>query len=165
VVKQLKIRVEGKKMKLAEALMARADAQRRYARVEERVKRFAKVQEGETPAENPNMLLTELDAIAVQIEKLVQRINKTNNVTAIVDARTLADSLAERDALAMQAKTYAELAKTASVTQDRYSKSEVRFVSAISVAATQKRADELAKRYRELDATIQALNWTTELAK
>ncbi len=154
-------------MKLAEALMERADAQRRYAQVEERVKRFAKVQEGEAPAENPNALLAELDAIAAQIEKLVQRINKTNNVTATVAAgtqtRTLADRLAERDALAMQAKTYAELAKTASVTQDRYSKSEVRFVSAISVSATQKRADELAKRYRELDTMIQALNWTTEL--
>ncbi len=154
-------------MKLAEALMERSDAQRRYVQVEERVKRFAKVQEGEAPAENPNALLAELDAIAAQIERLVQRINKTNNVTATVasgrQTRTLADTLAVRDGLALQAKTYAELAKTASVTQDRYSKSEVRFVSAISVLATQKRADELAKRYRELDTMIQALNWTTEL--
>lgn len=150
-------------MKLAEALMERADAQRRYAQIEDRVKRFAKVQEGETPAENPNALLTELDAIAAQIEKLVKRINKTNNATATAAARSLVDALAERDALAMQAKTYAELAKSAAVTQDRYSKSEVRFVSAISVAATQKRADEFAKRYRELDTAIQSLNWTTEL--
>lgn len=149
-------------MKLAEALLERADAQRRYAQVEERVRRFAKVQEGEAPAENPAALLAELDAIAKQIEKLVKRINQTNNV-ATLGKQSLADALAERDALSMQAKTYAELAKMATVTQDRYSKSEVRFVSTIDVAATQKRADELAKRYRELDATIQALNWTTEL--
>lgn len=150
-------------MKLAEALLERADAQRRYAQVEERVRRFSKVQEGEAPAENPAALLAELDAIAKQIEKLVKRINQTNNVAAL-GKQSLADALAERDALSMQAKTYAELAKMATVTQDRYSKSEVRFVSTIDVAATQKRADELAKRYRELDATIQALNWTTELA-
>jgi regulator of replication initiation timing len=150
-------------MKLAEALLERADAQRRYAQVEERVRRFSKVQEGEAPAENPAALLAELDAIAKQIEKLVKRINQTNNVTAMAK-QSLADALAERDALSMQAKTYAELAKMATVTQDRYSKSEVRFVSTIDVAATQKRADDLAKRYRELDATIQALNWTTELA-
>jgi hypothetical protein len=149
-------------MKLAEALLERADAQRRYAQVEERTRRFAKVQEGEAPAENPAALLAELDAIAKQIEKLVKRINQTNNVTAL-GKQSLADALAERDALSMQAKTYAELAKMATVTQDRYSKSEVRFVSTIDVAATQKRADDLAKRYRELDATIQALNWTTEL--
>jgi hypothetical protein len=151
-------------MKLAEALLERADAQRRYAQVEERVRRFAKVQEGEAPAENPAALLAELDAIAKQIEKLVKRINQTNNVSAL-GKQSLADALAERDALSMQAKTYAELAKMATVTQDRYSKSEVRFVSTIDVAATQKRADELAKRYRELDATIQALNWTTELVR
>jgi hypothetical protein len=149
-------------MKLAEALLERADAQRRYTQVEERVRRFAKVQEGEAPAENPAALLAELDAIAKQIEKLVKRINQTNNLSAL-GKQSLADALAERDALSMQAKTYAELAKMATVTQDRYSKSEVRFVSTIDVAATQKRADELAKRYRELDATIQALNWTTEL--
>ncbi len=93
----------------------------------------------------------------------MKRINQTNNVTAL-GKQSLADALAERDALSMQAKTYAELAKMATVTQDRYSKSEVRFVATIDVAATQKRADDLAKRYRELDATIQALNWTTELA-
>jgi hypothetical protein len=150
-------------MKLAEALLERADAQRRYAQVEERVRRFAKVQEGEAPAENPALLLAEMDAIAKQIEKLVKRINQTNNVTAL-GKQSLADGLAERDALSLQAKTYAELAKMATVTQDRYSKSEVRFVSTIDVAATQKRADDLAKRYRELDAAIQALNWTTELA-
>ncbi len=54
-------------MKLAEALLERADAQRRYAQVEERARRFAKVQEGEAPAENPAALLAELDAIAKQI--------------------------------------------------------------------------------------------------
>jgi hypothetical protein len=31
------------------------------------------------------------------------------------------------------------------------------------VVETQKRADELAKNYRELDARIQELNWQTEL--
>jgi hypothetical protein len=36
-------------------------------------------------------------------------------------------------------------------------------VSTINVAETQKRADELAKEYRELDARIQELNWQTEL--
>ena len=150
-------------MKLAEALMERADAQRRYAQTEERMKRFAKVQEGESPAEHPQALLAELNSIAARISELVKRINRTNNETAFATETTMADVLAERDVLAMRRNTYAELAKVATVSQDRYSKSEVKFVSTVDIAATQVQANEFAKLYRELDAKIQALNWITEL--
>ena len=47
--------------------------------------------------------------------------------------------------------------------QDRYSKSEVRFVATMSVGKLQVGVDQLAKRYRELDTRLQELNWTTEL--
>ncbi|HSE23029.1 MAG TPA: hypothetical protein VLB68_15285 [Pyrinomonadaceae bacterium] len=39
----------------------------------------------------------------------------------------------------------------------------MKYISTINVAGTQKRADELAKNYRELDARIQEVNWKTEL--
>jgi hypothetical protein len=155
---------KGKKMKLAEALLERADAQRRYTQMDERLKRFAKVQEGDKPAEQPRVLLSEMNGIAARVMELVQRINRTNNMTAFESGKSLADVLAERDALAMQRNTYAELAKAATVTQDRYLKSEMKFVSTVDIAVTQKEADDMARRYRELDAKIQALNWTTELA-
>ena len=48
-------------MKLAEALTLRADLQRRIAALRDRLKRNAKVQEGDTPAEDPAVLLRELD--------------------------------------------------------------------------------------------------------
>ena len=39
----------------------------------------------------------------------------------------------------------------------------MKYVRTIDVADIQKRADELAKDYRELDARIQEFNWQTEL--
>lgn len=42
-------------------------------------------------------------------------------------------------------------------------RSEVKYVRNIDVVETRKRADELAKDYRELDARIQEFNWQTEL--
>jgi hypothetical protein len=47
-------------MKLAEALIERADLQKKISEIEERLDRVSKVQEGETPAEDPNLLLKEL---------------------------------------------------------------------------------------------------------
>ena len=79
--------------------------------------------------------------------------------------RTISDALAERDVLALQRAVYVEMAQTASITQDRYSRSEVKYVSTINVAEIQKRADELAKNYRDLDTRIQELNWKTELTE
>jgi hypothetical protein len=57
----------------------------------------------------------------------------------------------------------AAIAETASTRQDRYSKSEVKFVATVSVAALQKQVDQLSKRFRELDTRLQELNWSTEL--
>ena len=49
-------------MKLAEALVERMAAQARVGEINERLQRVAFVQAGETPAEAPAALLSELDA-------------------------------------------------------------------------------------------------------
>jgi hypothetical protein len=46
-----------------------------------------------------------------------------------------------------------------------FTRSEVKYISTINVAEIQKRADELAKNYRDLDARVQELNWQTELVE
>jgi hypothetical protein len=65
--------------------------------------------------------------------------------------------------LALERTAYVELAQTASINQGRFTRSEVKYISTVDVAAIQKRADVLARNYRDLDARIQALNWQTEL--
>lgn len=152
-------------MKLAEALIRRADSQKRFEQVKARLLMNAKVQEGDAPAETPAELLAELGRVANELLELIKHINKTNSVTVFSDRQTLSDALAERDLLALQRAAYAELAQAASITQGRYTRSEVKYVATVNVAEIQKRADELAKNYRELDARIQELNWQTELVE
>jgi len=57
----------------------------------------------------------------------------------------------------------AGIAEAGSTRQDRYSKSEVRFVATVSVGKLQTEVDKLAKRFRELDTRLQELNWKTDL--
>ena len=152
-------------MKLAEALILRADCQKRIEQLKARLLTNAKVQEGDQPAETPQELIAELDRVSAELLDLIKRINKTNSATAFADVGTISDALAERDVIALQRGAYAQLAQTASISQDRYSRSEVKYVSTINVAEMQKRADELAKNYRDLDARIQELNWQTELVE
>ena len=150
-------------MKLAEALMLRADYQKRAEQLKQRLNQNAKVQEGDTPAENPADLLAELERIAGDLVSLIQRINRTNSATLLEGAQTLADALAERDVLQLRLGAYRELAQAASITQTRATRSEVKFHSTVNVGEVEQEADRLAKAYRELDARIQAANWLTEV--
>ena len=77
--------------------------------------------------------------------------------------RAISDAIAERDVIGKRRDFMAAVAEAASTRQDRYSKSEVRFVATVSIANLQAEVDQLAKRYRELDTRLQELNWKTEL--
>ena len=150
-------------MKLAEALILRADCQKRIAQLEARLLNNAKIQEGDNPAEAPQDLITELEHVTSELLTLIQRINKTNSAIVLQEGRTISDALAERDVLSLRRKAFANLAQAGATSQSRFTRSEVKYVSTVNVAEVQKRADELAKNYRDLDARIQALNWNTEL--
>jgi hypothetical protein len=150
-------------MKLAEALILRADAQKRIEQIKQRLLRNAKVQEGDAPAEDPRLLLQELESAAATLTRLVQQINRTNSATALPDGASISDVLARRDVLGVRHAVYRDLAATATVDISRYSRSEVKSVSTVDVAAIQRTADDLARQHRELDALIQATNWNTEL--
>jgi len=151
------------KMKLAEALILRADCQKRIAQLKSRLLVNAKVQEGDAPAETPQQLIAELGRVSTELLDLIKRINRTNSATVFTGRETISDALADRDVLALQRAAYAELAQTAAISHGRFTRSEVKYISTINVAEVQKRADELAKNYRDLDARIQELNWQTEL--
>lgn len=150
-------------MKLAEALILRADCQKRFEQLKSRLLNNARVQEGDKPAEKPQELIAEIERVAKELVNLIKRINQTNSSTIVVRGKTISDILAERDVLRLRRTAYADLAANASARQDRYTRSEVKFVSTVNVAEFQKRADKLAKDFREMDARIQELNWQTEL--
>lgn len=150
-------------MKLAEALTERANLNRRLHEIKERIIRNAQHQEGEIPSENPRELLEEFQSVAASFERLIVRINQTNNRISLENGLPMVEALARRDVLKLRHALYKSLASEATPKQDRYSKSEIRFVSSVSVKETQDIADKLAKEYRELDALIQQANWTSDL--
>ena len=149
-------------MKLAEALILRADLQRRLAQLQRRLFANAKVQKGETPAEDPEALLAELDALTAQLASLMTRINLTNAKT-VDGGETMTALLAQRDCLRTKENALREFLSEASSVVMRGTRSEVIVKSTVSVAALQKRSDALSKELRELDTRIQSLNWTTEI--
>lgn len=149
-------------MKLAEALLLRADLQKRIEQIESRLLRNAKVQEGETPAEDPQALLVELSDLVRQLETLMRRINETN--AALTDAgETMTALLARRDCLRLYVQALRRFCAEASETVMRGTRSEVVVRSAVDVRRLQKTIDDTSKELRELDLRIQGLNWTAEL--
>lgn len=150
-------------MKLAEALVHRADCQRKVAQLKQRLERVVKVQEGEEPAEKPDQLFIELDEAIEDLTGWIKRINKTNTLTPFDSTMSISDALAERDKIMQKRNILNEILEIAAIKQDRYSRSEVKFYRTIEIAETQKQVDELSKKYRELDFRIQEKNWTVDL--
>lgn len=149
-------------MKLAEALALRADVQIRISQLKGRLLRNAKVQEGEKPAEDPNALLREYEALSAELIQLIRRINVTNSASTVA-GRSMTEALAMRDVMKQRHGTYRDLAEAASASQFATTRSEIRFRAAVSVPDIQERADAIARELRELDSRIQEANWQLEL--
>ncbi len=150
-------------MKLAEALILRADYQKRIQQLKQRILRNAQVQEGDEPAEAPSILIEEMERVTGDLVELIQGINRTNATTLLTEDLTIADAIAIRDVLSLRHSIYSNLAEAATVTRGRHTISEVKFKSTVSVSEIQKRADDLARDYRELDAKIQEANWKVSI--
>jgi hypothetical protein len=150
-------------MKLAEALVLRADSQKKMAQLKQRIERVVRVQEGEAPAEDPSLLISELEHTLNEQTTWIRKINKTNALTAFNSELSISDALAERDQLIQHRKVLSDILEHASIKQDRFSRSEVKFQRTVDVARIQAQIDELSKAYREFDFKIQELNWITDL--
>ena len=151
-------------MKLAEALILRADAQKRIQQLRERLARSARIQEGDTPPENPHELVAEATRVIADLNVLVKQINRTNAQITFDETRTLTDALADRDALSTEHSILTNLlAQASGQGTPQYGYSPIKYFRTIEVGDIQKRADDLARRYRDLDSRIQALNWNVDL--
>jgi hypothetical protein len=146
-------------MKLAEALILRADYQKRMEQLRNRLSVAAKVQEGETPPHDPAAMMREYEQVSHDLAELVRKVNAANANEKFDGQRSLADALAERDELARHQAMLRGVINSASESQPRYSKSEIRMVATVDIGKLQKQADELAKQHRELDTKIQEKNW------
>lgn len=151
-------------MKIAEALILRADIQKRIAQLKTRLNNNAKVQENEEPAENPELLLTELENLISQLNDLIVKINRTNTLSKI-DGISLVELIAKKDTLSQKAGILREFIEIASQKVNLYSMTEIKVFSTVNVSELQKKLDKLSKEIRETDTKLQQANWTIDLVE
>ena len=150
-------------MKLAEALLLRADMQKKVASLRERIGKYAVVQEGEVPHEDPSDLLAEANGVLDDLEKLLYRINEANLKNKLKDGRNITQVLAQRDMLIQRHAILQAAISGTTKPPERYGLSEIKWVATLDVSKLQKQSDDLAKRIRELNAAIQETNWRIEI--
>ncbi|MEM6505429.1 MAG: DIP1984 family protein [Planctomycetota bacterium] len=150
-------------MKLAEALLLRADMKKKLESLRSRVASNAVVQEGETPHEDPSELLMQSFGVVKDLQGLIVKINTANHANKLDDGRTLAELINEREGIAQRHSLITNAIQSSHKEPDRYSMSEIRWVAALDVKSLQKQADDLAIKIRELNAIIQEKNWRVEL--
>ena len=118
-------------MKLAQALILRADTQKRLEQLKGRLLDNAKMQENERPSEDPKLLLKELDRLSDELFRLILAINLTNS-SAKFENVSLTEMIAKKDTLSQKASVLREFAKSASQKVDLYSNSEIKILSTLN---------------------------------
>jgi hypothetical protein len=150
-------------MKLAEALLLRADVQKKVASLRDRIAKNAIIQKGDKLHEDPAKLIEEAFLTLKELETLVVRINQANLKYALPDGRTLTQAIAHRDTLVGQHSLLQHAITHAQKGPDRYSMAEIKWVATLNVAGLQKQLEDVAKKVRELNTAIQQANWIIEL--
>lgn len=150
-------------MKLAEALIQRSDLQKKLEVIKERISSSILVQEGDEPIIDSKELFQEYENILREYEELVIKINKTNSITDFNEEMKISDALVKRDVLLKKKEIYERAINEGSIRQDRYTRSEIKYVPTVDMKKIQGKLDLISKEYRKLDTKIQGLNWTIDL--
>jgi len=146
-------------MKLAEALLLRADLQKKITRLTSRITPNMVIQAGKTPQEDPAKLMAQLRKAIVDLQKLIVKINITNVITTDKEGKTLMENLAIRDAHKTQLEQLRLIRQAAQIHGQSYNNT----VNTIKVTALQSEIDQTGRAFREIDTKIQGLNWLTDL--
>ena len=145
-------------MKLAEALILRADLQKELMSLKNRINQNLLVQEGEKPSENPYTLYDEILLKVSELEDLIIKINKTNSNYITSNNESISDLIVKRDMLGKKISILKEIAEEATVKVNRYSQTEIKIFSAMKVDQLQREINKYSKEYRELDTKLQLDN-------
>lgn len=150
-------------MKLAEGLLLRAEYQTKLENLQSRLLSNLKMQEGDSPNEDPTVLLNEMEETNKKLTELVKMINNCNARETLADGRSLSDALVDREALLKERRILANLVGRANEQDYRVSRAEIKMTVTLSVKELQSKIDALSKEYRQLDTELQGKNWTVEL--
>lgn len=150
-------------MKLAEALLDRAEIQKKITDLQGRIQNNAVVQQDDAPSEDPNKLFADLCQCYTDLDSLNCRINTTNNTTPFDDKMKICDALALRESLDKQITTLASLAQSFNLRNNRTTKSEIKYVATMNPVVIRTQVEKLKTQRKDLDRKIQSLNWSIDL--
>jgi len=150
-------------MKLAKALILRAEAQKKLASLRSSIASHCKVQEGTDPQENPADLMNEAFGVIKELRNLVIKINRANTTGKLPDGRSLTEAIGKRDELIQKHSLVLHAIEHSKIEVDRYGMAEIKWVSCLEVKNLRKQADDLAKNIREINFQIQEANWNIDL--
>lgn len=155
-------------MKIAEGLINKADLEDKIYNLYSRASNNLLVQEGEDVQEDPIKLIRSMEEANSSLVELISKIHKANSKSMLVDedgnslGMTIQEGLARVEGLISLASRLRNLAEKATP-QNRYSKSEIKFLATVDSQELQAKADELSMEARNLDIAIQRTNWIVDL--
>lgn len=169
-------------MKLAEALRLRKEYIDNLSQLQTRISSNCIVQEGDTPAEDPNQLVLEYLSMSRKLTTIVVNINYTNSIHKFLFdnnsntsnkgsknsnkvPRSMNEALAEREMLKRNIQVLNTISTNGVVLVRYGSRSEIKQVSCVLVPEYIKKKDILSKELRMLDLAIQEQNWLVLLVE
>ena len=152
-------------MKLAEALNGRKNLETRISQIRKLMVNTVKVQEGDSPIEDPEVLMSELSCCLEKLERYIYDINVTNMQIVDEDGKTMTRLLAERDVLKKHIDVLRHTFDQATEAPSRYNRNEIKYVITIDAKSLRQQLDQLSQQYRQLDMKIQALNFSCDIVE
>ena len=146
-------------MKLAEALLLRADLMKKIEHLQNRITPVLIVSDDKLPQEDPDKLMAQLRKAIQDLETLIIRINKTNNETYIEGEGFLMEALAKRDSLKILSEKLRYIRYAAQINNS----GDKNLKTTMDIKNLQIEMDQTGRAFREIDSKIQEINWLTEL--
>ena len=103
--------------------------------------------------------MAQLRKTILDLERIIIRINKTNNETQVEGEGLLMEALAKRDSLKMLSEKLRNIRHAAQINNS----GDKNLKTTIDIKKLQAEMDQTGRAFREIDSKIQEINWLTEL--
>lgn len=150
-------------MKLAEALVLRADLQKKLENLKKRLANSVLKLDDIQVIEDPAILKLEADETIAILYSLIDRIYRTNQSVILPSGQSMVTVLAKRDELVERRKLLDYIINKSLPDSGLYFNERGKWQPAIDISAYQKQMNDIAMQIRRLNLGIQQTNWQVDL--
>ncbi|MGK7944576.1 MAG: DIP1984 family protein [Microcystaceae cyanobacterium] len=154
---------EDSPIKLAEALLIKAEYEERLESLRSRLMVSARVQDGSFPPEDPETLIADVQTCLNHLASISKRISITQSQTLLDSRQTVAAAIVDQEMLLKKQSIYQSIIEGGIIPSDVAQGSSIRWLITVNLAGLNRRIEEMIKDYRLLETEIQQVSWNTEL--